>query len=169
MGSVHFTTQLHKFDDMGEKTGWTFFDVSSKVAQKLSKGTKKSFRVKGRIDQFEINQIALIPMGEGDFIIPFNASMRKGTGKKVGDKVEVYLELDLEEKKISEDLLLCLGENQENLSHFLSLPKGHQNYYSNWIESAKTSNTKSDRIMKTIFAMENKMEYGEMIRHFSKK
>ncbi|MBL0316526.1 MAG: YdeI/OmpD-associated family protein [Flavobacteriales bacterium] len=108
-------------------------------------------------------------MGDGDFIIPFNAQMRKGTGKQKGDSVLLQLDLEQEEKKISEDLLMCLAEVNENLERFLSLPKGHQNYYSNWVESAKTTSTKSDRIMKTIFAMEHEMDYGQMIRHFKNK
>lgn len=166
MTQVEFKVKLQKFQNMGEKTGWTYIEVPSKMANQLSPGTKKSFRVKGKIDQFNIQQVAMIPMGDGDFIIPFNAQMRKGTGKKHGDHVVVKLEVDQEEKKISEDLLMCLGEVKEHLDRFLSLPKGHQNYYSNWVESAKSPATKSDRIMKCIFAMEHEMDYGQMIRHF---
>lgn len=169
MAKVEFKAVLQKFQNMGEKTGWTYIEVPAKIANQLSPGTKKSFRVKGKIDQFTIKQVALIPMGDGDFIIPFNAQMRKGTGKQKGDPVILQLDLEKEEKKISEDLLMCLAEVNENIERFLSLPKGHQNYYSNWVESAKTSSTKSDRIMKTIFAMEHEMDYGQMIRHFKNK
>lgn len=169
MAKVEFKAVLQKFQNMGEKTGWTYIEVPAKIANQLSPGTKKSFRVKGKIDQFAIKQVALIPMGDGDFIIPFNAQMRKGTGKQKGDPVILQLDLEKEEKKISEDLLMCLAEVNANLERFLSLPKGHQNYYSNWVESAKTPSTKSDRIMKTIFAMEHDMDYGQMIRHFKNK
>jgi hypothetical protein len=160
---------LQKFKEQGEKTGWTYIDIPSKIAQQLLPGNKKSFRVKGKMDDYSFRQVAMIPMGEGDFVIAFNADMRKGTGKNNGDPLVLQLELEKEEKKISEDLLNCLAEDPKSLERFLSLPKGHQNYYSNWVESAKTAPTKSDRIVKCLFAMQHQMDYGEMIRHFKNK
>jgi hypothetical protein len=161
--------EILQFKEKGDKTSWTYFEVSGAIAQKLLPGMKKSFRVKGKMDNHPFKQVALIPMGEGDFIFPFNASMRKGTGKKKGDILIVEIEHDKEEKKISEDLLNCLAEEESSLEYFLSLPKGHQNYYSNWVDSAKSATTKSDRIVKTMFAMKHKMDYGSMIRHFKSK
>lgn len=160
---------LQQFKAKGEKTGWTYIEIPASAANKLKPGTKTSFRVKGKMDDYVFQQVALIPMGDGDFIIPFNASMRKATGKKKGDPLLLQIELDTQEKKISEDLLNCLAEENIHLKRFLALPKGHQNYYSNWVESAKSSATKSDRIVKTIFAMQHEMDYAEMIRHFKKK
>jgi hypothetical protein len=157
---------LKQFKEQGEKTGWTYIEIPSTLALRLFPKNKKSFRVKGKMDNFNFNQVALIPMGDGDFILAFNAEMRKGTGKKKGDSLLLQLERDLEEKKISEDLLNCLADEDNCLDRFLALPKGHQNYYSNWIESAKSEATRSDRIIKTIFAMKHNMEYGQMIRHF---
>ena len=74
---------LQQFKEQGEKTGWTYIEIPASVANKLKPGTKKSFRIKGKMDDHEFQQVALIPMGNGDFIIPFNASMRKATGKKI--------------------------------------------------------------------------------------
>lgn len=157
---------LYQFKEQGEKTGWTYLEIPATTAEKLSPGNKKSFRVKGKFDNYKFSQVALLPMGDGNFILPFNAEMRKGTGKKKGDKLQLAIELDTEEKKISEDLLNCLAEDKINLDRFLTLPKGHQNYYSNWVESAKSPATKSDRIIKCLFAMQHNLDYGAMIRHF---
>jgi hypothetical protein len=33
-------------------------------------------------------------MGDGKFILPFNAAMRKATGKKLGDKIKVSMQTD---------------------------------------------------------------------------
>lgn len=159
---------LQQFKEQGEKTGWTYIEIPAPVAHQLSPDTKKSFRVKGKMDRHPFAQVALLPMGDGDFIIAFNASMRKGTGKKKGDTLLLELEADHDEKRISDDLLTCLSEDPLCLDRFLALPKGHQNYYSNWIESAKSPATKSDRIVKTLYAMQHQMNYGEMIRHFKK-
>ena len=39
-----------------------------KIANKLNPGVKKSYRVKGKLDDLAIEKTALIPMGKGDFI-----------------------------------------------------------------------------------------------------
>jgi hypothetical protein len=165
---VTFTTVLHRFKDQGEKTGWTYINMPATVSEQLLPGNKKAFRVKGKMDAHAFQLVAAIPMGDGSFIIPFNAAMRKGTGKKYGDPLLVEIEVDTSPMPISEDLLNCLAEDQTALERFNSLAKGHKNYFSNWVESAKTIGTKSDRIAKTLFAMQNQMDYGQMIRHFKK-
>jgi hypothetical protein len=166
---VEFKTTLHKFDQQGEKTGWTYVELSKGLAEKLNPGVRKSYRVKGFIDAHDIKLVALIPMGEGSFIIPVNNKMRKAIGKKEGDPVVIQIELDRDEYKISDELLICLSEDLEACFYFDSLPKSHRNYYSKWVDSAKTENTRADRIMKVLFAMQHKMDYGAMIRHFRDK
>jgi hypothetical protein len=91
---VSFSTTILKFGKQGEKTGWTYILVPAKVAKKLNPGIKKSYRVKGKLDDHKIEKTALIPMGEGDFIIPINAAIRKGIGKRKGATVKLQLEID---------------------------------------------------------------------------
>ena len=55
---VKFSTTILKFDKQGEKTGWTYITIPAKIAQQLNPGNKKSFRVKGRLDDFEIENIS---------------------------------------------------------------------------------------------------------------
>ena len=86
---LQFNTILKQFNEQGEKTGWTYIEIPAKIAQQLKPGNKKSFRVKGRLDNYEIKGVALMPMGEGDFIMAVNATMRKGIGKRKGDKLKV--------------------------------------------------------------------------------
>ncbi len=81
---IKFSTTILKFDKQGEKTGWTYIIIPAKIVQQLKPKNKKSFRVKGKLDDFEINKVALMPMGEGDFIMAINAAMRKGIGKRKG-------------------------------------------------------------------------------------
>ena len=91
---IQFMTTIHKFDKQGEKTGWTYIEISAVQAKKIKPETKVSFRVKGTLDQYKIKQIALLPMGNGNFIMPLNAAMRKATAKKCGDKLKVSIEAD---------------------------------------------------------------------------
>lgn len=161
---VSFTTTILKFDEQGEKTGWTYIEVPAEYAEKLKPGNKKSFRVKGKLDAFAINSVALIPMGEGNFIMAINAGMRKGIGKRKGAKLSVKIEVDDSPAKLSDDLLDCLADEPKAMEHYKTLPPGHQKYFSNWIESAKTEPTKAKRIAMAVNALARSMGYSEMIR-----
>jgi hypothetical protein len=159
-----FTTTIHRFDKQGEKTGWTYIEISASQARKLKPDTKVSFRVKGTLDSFKIKQVALLPMGDGNFILPLNAAIRKGVGKKLGDKINVWLEADNSEFEFSQDFLACLQDDPMAYDFFQTLPGSHQKYFSKWIDSAKTSATKTNRIVMAISALAKKQGYSEMIR-----
>lgn len=162
--AVTFKATLHKFDKKGEKTGWTFIDIGEDIIGQLKPGYKKSFRVKGRIDEYAFKGLSLLPMGEGDFIMTVNGVMRKKIRKKEGDTVLVELSEDKAPVKISEDLLACLVEDKKAKEFFESLPGSHRNYFSKWIESAKTPETKARRIAQSVSAFQNKQGYAEMMR-----
>jgi hypothetical protein len=159
-----FTTTILQFEEKGEKTGWTYIEVPAAIARAIKPGNKKSFRVKGRLDNFPVKGVALLPMGDGNFIIPFNAAMRKGTGKRKGGMVTVTIEEDKQGFQINKDLVACLNDEPEAMGYFNSLPQSHKNYFSKWIESAKTTPTKTKRIALSVDALSKQMGYGEMMR-----
>ncbi|MBS1511427.1 MAG: DUF1905 domain-containing protein [Bacteroidetes bacterium] len=161
---ITLTATLEKFGQMGEKTGWTYITVPAKTAQKLKPGNRQSFRVKGFLDDYAIQKTALIPMGEGDFIIPINAAMRKGLGKQKGATVKVKLEVDAAPMLPPAELMECLMDEPEALQYFNSLPQSHRNYFTKWIDSAKTEPTKAKRIALVIKTMIRKMDFGAMLR-----
>ena len=166
---VEFEAEIIRYAKNGEKTGWTFVEVPWDIAEQIKPKTKTTYRVKGYLDAFEISQVALVPIGEGNFILPLNAEMRKHIKKQVGDKLKVSLEEESQELPISGDLLASLELEPEALELFNSYPRGHQRYYSNWVESAKTYETKSKRIYMCVYGLLHKMDYGQMIRHFKKE
>lgn len=166
---IRFTTLLKKFDEKGEKTGWIYLEVPATLAQQLNPGVRTSFRVKGTIDDYVLRQAALLPMGDGDFVFPTNADIRRALRKRDGATVRVEMELDESPIELSPDLMECLADAPEAQAFFDSLPKGHQNYYSKWIESAKTTDTKVKRITQAVQGMTMGMGYGEMIRYFKNK
>lgn len=166
MPTVSFKATLLKFASKGEKTGWTYIHFPADVTNRLKKGVKTTFRVKGKLDDYAIKAIALLPMGDGDFIMPVNGTMRKALKKKEGAMVQVNVEADNEEPPISADFLECLADEPEAQTFFESLTKGHQRYFSNWIDSAKTPDTKAKRIAMALKGLSMRMDYGQMIRHF---
>lgn len=161
---VSFSATILKFGQQGDKTGWTYIVVPAAMAKKLNPGVKKSYRVKGKLDEHRIEKTALIPMGGGDFIIPINADMRKATGKRKGATVKLQLEIDKSPILPPSELIECLQDEPEAFKFFNSLPQGHRNYFTKWIESAKTDYTKTKRIALVIKAMARKMDFGAMLR-----
>src|SRR5688572_18451981 len=89
---VQFSTVIKKYKQQGEKTGWTYIEVTAKIAVKLKPGNKKSFRVKGSLDNYMFESLALLPMGEGNFIMALNADIRKQIRKAAGANLKVKLE-----------------------------------------------------------------------------
>ena len=165
---VKFTAPIVKFDKHGEKTGWTYFELPAEIAQTLKRGNKRTFRVKGKLDHFSIKAVALLPIGRGDFILPLNAAMRKGIGKRAGALLDVQLEVDPDEPPISSDLLESLSVEPAALDFFNSLTRGHRNYFSKWIESAKTDATKAKRIAQSVNACLRHQRFDEMLRSLKK-
>lgn len=103
-------------------------------------------------------------MGEGDFIIALNAELRKKIQKRKGDTIKVQIEEDKKGYLLNAAFIECLNDEPEANQFFNSLPKSHQNYFSKWIESAKTIETKSKRIAMAVNALSKKWNYGVMIR-----
>lgn len=161
---IKFEAILQQFASNGEKTGWTYIEVPPAVAGKLKPGNKKSFRVKGKLDNYNYENVSLLPMGGGDFIMAINAAMRKAIKKNKGTKVKVQMQLDLSERPLSSDLMECLGDEPKALKKFKSLPPSHQKYFSNWVESAKTDSTKAKRITQSVIALAQGFGFSEMMR-----
>ncbi|HEX5169784.1 MAG TPA: YdeI/OmpD-associated family protein [Cyclobacteriaceae bacterium] len=161
---ITFSTRILKFGNKGEKTGWRYIEISKAQAEKLNPGCRVAFRVKGKLDHHPIEKTALIPMGEGNFILPMNAELRKATGKKEGDTIKVQMQFDKRELTLSADFLGCLKDEPVAYDFFKTLSKSHQNYFSKWIESAKTENTKVKRITMAVVALGCKQGFPEMLR-----
>ena len=162
---IKFITAILKFDKQGEKTGWTYVEIPASLTEQLLPGCKKSFRVKGKLDGHTIQQVALLPMGEGNFILPLNAAMRKFIGKRKGAQLTVTLQLDNSVYELNKELMECLADEPAALDFFKSKPLSFQHYYSKWIESAKTNGTKAKRIALAVTSLAQKIEFGDMLRN----
>jgi hypothetical protein len=161
---IKYSTKILRFSKNAEKTGWSYIVINSKQAEQLNPGCKKSFRIKGLLDKHKLQKTALLPVGKGEFILPINAAIRKGTGKTAGDTLTVQLELDERPLNLSADFITCVKDDARAYAFFKTLPRSHQNYFSNWIESAKTLSTKTKRITMAVIALAQDQGFGEMMR-----
>ncbi len=167
---IEFTTIILQFAEQGEKTGWTYIGIPADIAQQMKPGHKKSFRVRGMLDAFPVKGMALMPMGEGNFIMALKAEVRKGIRKRAGAMLQVRLEVDNDFKvEMPDDLQECFDFEPEAFGFFNSLAKSHREYFIRWIDSAKTNETRAKRIVNTVNAMLRKWSYSQMIRAMRKE
>lgn len=162
---VTFEAVIFQYKKNAEKSGWTYVDIPADLANEIKPGNKREIRVRGRFDNTQVQGMAMFPVGNGNFIIALNAGLRKKLGKSAGAMLHVELEEDVDFKiETPEDLYECLSDEPEALQHFESLIKSHQNYFINWINSAKTDPTRAKRIAMTLNAMQYNLTFGEMLR-----
>jgi hypothetical protein len=166
---VEFTTMILQFAEQGEKTGWSYIEIPADIAQQLKPGNKKSFRVRGMLDALPVRGMALMPMGEGNFIMALKAEVRKGIHKNAGAMLQVRLEEDTDYKvEMPADLQECFDFEPDALEFFNTLAKSHRDYFIKWIDSAKTKETREKRVVNTINAMLRKWSYNVMLREMRK-
>jgi uncharacterized protein YdeI (YjbR/CyaY-like superfamily) len=166
---IRLTVVLKRFDKQGEKTGWTYIEIPEDLAQKLKPGNRKEFKVKGKLDNHTIHRVSLLPMGGGGFIMPVNAAMRKAIGKRHGAMVTLQATEDTSEFIFDTDFMNCLADDPAALEFFKMLPGSHQRYFSKWISSAKTEQTKAKRIAQSINGLAKKLGYSDTMRLWKKE
>ena len=148
----------------GDKGAWSIIILTRKQVAQLNPPSGCSFRVKGKLDEFPIKFKSLLPLGDGRFMLMINAEMRKGTGKKAGDTLKLAFELDASKKRLSTEFLACLKDEPVAYEFFKTLNKSNQHYFDFWIRSAKSADTKAERIAMSISALAARKRYSELRR-----
>ncbi len=161
---VRFTAILERFGEMGEKTGWTYLLIPLEQAEQLLPGNKKSFRVRGTLDAHPIRQVAVMPWGDGSFLLAFNAAMRKGTGKGQGSPVAVALEVDAAPLEVPAALVEALADEPDAQQAWDGLAGSHRNYFIRWVGEAKGADTRAFRIAATVTSLLSGRSFGDTLR-----
>lgn len=146
---------LEKFPGKG---GWTYAALPEVLQDKHT--PFGWVIVKGSIDGFEIKKYHLMPFGNGELFLPVKAEIRKKIKKQAGDYVHVILYPDNEPLEVPDELLLCLQDEPEALQFFQSLGESEQHNYIKWIYSAKTDQTKVDRIAETLVRLSKHQKFS---------
>jgi hypothetical protein len=151
---VNNNYQLEKFNGKG---GWTYAAIPEILQDKHNHFGW--VRVRGFIDNYELKNYHLMPMGNGCLFLPVKAEIRKKIGKQEGDFVRVVLFPDKLPVEISEELMMCFEEEPTLYKKFLSYSEGEKKAYIEWIYSAKKEETKVERIAK----MFNRINRGQTL------
>lgn len=148
---------LQKFPGKG---GWTYAAIPEILQNKDNPfGWVK---VKGSIDDYELKQYKLMPMGNGQLFLPVKAAIRKKIGKGAGDYVRVVLYSDDSKLEIPEEITACFENEPKHIyKTFLDFPEGAQKAYIDWIYAAKTDATKVNRISKMMERLQLGLRLGD--------
>ncbi len=157
--------EIERFESNGEKTGWSYIFIPQDVADQIKGGNRREIRVRGHIDNVAVQGMCLMPVKFEGFILPIKKSLRKELRKESGASVLVSLEFDVDFKiEIPDDLEVCLSDEDDLLERFFTMPKSHQNYFINWLNTAKTEATRTKRLVMIVNAMYHRLDFGAMIR-----
>jgi hypothetical protein len=162
---TYLKVEIERFTANGEKTGWSYVFIPQEIADQIKPNCRVGFRVRGLIDGVTVNGMSVMPVKESGFILPLNKPLRKSLRKEEGAVVELRLEFDADFKiEMPEDLEVCLAQEDGLLECFLAIPKSHQNYFINWLNTAKTEPTRTKRLVMIVNAMAKQQDFGAMIR-----
>ena len=152
---VNNTYLLQRFPGKG---GWTYAEIPEVLQNKNN--PFGWVRVKGWVDDYELKQYKLMPMGDGKLFLPVKAQIRKAIGKEAGDTVKVILYADDSILEIPDEIMECFtDEPKKVLDTFLSFTEGERKSYLDWIYDAKTDETKAQRILKMMERLKKGMKY----------
>lgn len=166
---LSFKAIIQKSPSRDQRAGWTYVEIPPDLIVRLRLKNRREFRIKGLIDDVKIERLACYPVKDGDFILVLNAPLRKQLGKKEGATISVKFEKDDAGALKSKELLDCLKEDKPAEKQFNSITLAQQNYFHNYILSAKGIDTRAGRILNSIHAMHQKQDFGAMIRSLKKK
>lgn len=99
----------------------------------------------------------LVRMGGPDHLLLVLKSIREKIGKTIGDEVTVLIQEDVLPRQVQlpADLKQALEQAPQAYTAFNLLSFTHQKEYVDWIESARREQTRTERIRKTLSALES--------------
>lgn len=142
---------LQKFPGKG---GWTYASLPNiKTDKTKAFGWRK---VKGSIDDYKFNDFRLMPMGDGSLFLSINQKIRKIINKYSGDYVKVIVFEDHSEFVVPQYILDCIDmENDLVKKNFSNLNNSKKREFVKYIESVKSDEARSKRILLMIRRLEN--------------
>ena len=136
---------LQKFPGKG---GWTYARIPH-----VPQGKKTHFGwlpVRGFIDDYEIKNYNLAPLGKGTLFLPVKAAIRKKIGKQAGDTIRVRLYADDLPAFVPEELELCLQDEPAAYENFTRLAEDEKKKCMAWIDAAGSEGKRISRIAQLI-------------------
>jgi hypothetical protein len=151
---IHNTYKIQK---QTHKGGWHYVVISGISASE--KSASGLVRISGTVDDYAIKQFNLLPMKDGNMMLPLKTPLRKAIRKTEGDSVRVILYSDDSVVVVPDDILMSLMDYPKAHHFFMTLSESNKKHYIDWIEASKKMETKVNRIIKTIEQLEKGIKF----------
>lgn len=140
------------------KGGWTYASLPGIVPDRNNPfGWVK---VRGFIDRYELSHYKLMPMGYGSLFLPVRKEIRKSIGKEAGDYAEILLYREHSSYAVPEEIRSCILLESPGLLQVLdNFTEGEQKAYVDWIQTAKTEETRAKRILDMMQRLERGLKF----------
>lgn len=149
---------LKKFNGKG---GWTYTELNE---VKPNKNNPFGWvQVCGCIDDVEIKQYKLMPLGNGKLFLPVKAAIRKQIKKEAGDKVYIELYLDESTLEIPIQFIECLKDEPIAYRFFLGLKEIEQQKWVKYIYASSNVVLQDRKILITINALLKKIKNPSLL------
>lgn len=129
------------------KGGWTYALLPASVNIKAS--SFNMVRVSGQMDDYVLQNVALMSMGQGRLFLPVRAEIRKQLGKQAGDTVRLVLHRPDEPTQLTVsagDFAECLADTPGALATYQQLPTAQQQVWVAWVAAAPTEQQQVHRV-----------------------
>lgn len=145
---------LKKFPGKG---GWTYAEIPEVKPDKHA--WFNWIKVHGFVDDFEIRQARLMPLGNGRMMLPVKAAIRKAIKKSAGDQVHIILYPDNLQIEVPDEIIECMELYDSKLIEVMRRQSANQiQEIIEWIYAAKKDETKARRINKLIDFLNGKIK-----------
>jgi hypothetical protein len=136
----------------GPNGAWTFMPIPFDVEKVF--GKRSRIAVCGTVNGFAFRN-SIMPTGDGGHEMMFAKALQQGAGAVAGDVVEVYMEADLEPRKVEvpNDLAEALRGDARAEELFAKASFSCQKEFVVWIEEAKRAETRQRRIANTLLML----------------
>ncbi|HEY5229218.1 MAG TPA: YdeI/OmpD-associated family protein [Opitutaceae bacterium] len=138
-----------KLEPRGPKGAWTFMQVPFDVHEVF--GSRGRVPVSGTANGFAFRN-SLMPKGDGHHEMMFSKELQAGARAVAGDTIRVSLWKDEAERTVTvpRELTNGLARDKKASDFFKTLPYSSRKEYSDWVASAKQSETKASRVERAL-------------------
>lgn len=129
----------------------TGFEVPVEVVSRLGQGRRPTVLVRVGNHTYA----STVAVTGGRWMLPLSAANRTAAGVSAGDEVEVELAADTAPRvvELPEDLSAALSADPAARATYDALPPSHRKEWVRWVSEAKRSETRSDRLSRTVAAL----------------
>ena len=145
---------IEKFPGKG---GWTYIIISE-----ISPDYRNHFgqvKISGYIDNYLLENIVLMPLGNGQLFLSLNATLRKQLNKAAGDTVQLKLTLAKPTLIQEKDFIEILADEPSALRYYQQLPEQEKQRHISWINETKNQELQIERIAQLINDLYDKSRF----------